>query len=61
MAEDSARELPNLRLEDALQFVHLYAERGIAESEKAVMARPQRNALGGKADHTWTGEARVRL
>ena len=27
MAEDAARELPNLSLEDALQLVHLYAER----------------------------------
>jgi hypothetical protein len=25
MAEDTARELPNLSLEDALQLVHLYA------------------------------------
>jgi hypothetical protein len=28
MAEDAARELSNLPLEDALQLVHLYAERG---------------------------------
>ena len=28
LAEDAARELPNLPLEDALQLVHLYAERG---------------------------------
>jgi len=28
MAEDAARELPNLPLEDALQLLHLYAERG---------------------------------
>jgi hypothetical protein len=27
MAEDAARELPNLSLENALQLVHLYAER----------------------------------
>jgi hypothetical protein len=27
MAEDAARELPNLPLDDALQLVHLYAER----------------------------------
>jgi hypothetical protein len=27
MAEDAARELPTLPLEDALQLVHLYAER----------------------------------
>jgi hypothetical protein len=26
-AEDAARELPNLPLEDALQLVHLYAEK----------------------------------
>ena len=30
MAEDAARELPNLSLEDALQLVHLYAERVLA-------------------------------
>ena len=30
MAEDAARELPNLSLEDALQLVHLYAERVFA-------------------------------
>ena len=28
MAEDAARELPNLPLEDTLQLVHLYFERG---------------------------------
>jgi len=28
LAEDAARELPNLSLQDALQLVHLYAERG---------------------------------
>jgi hypothetical protein len=28
MAEDAARELPNLPLEDALHLVHLFAERG---------------------------------
>jgi hypothetical protein len=35
MAEDAARELPNLPLEDALQLVHLYAERGSPKYEKA--------------------------
>jgi hypothetical protein len=35
MAEDSARELPNLPLEDALQLVHLYAERGSPKFEPA--------------------------
>ena len=36
-AEDAARELPNLPLEDALQLVHLYAERGSQKYEKAAM------------------------
>jgi hypothetical protein len=27
MAEDAARELPNLSLDDALQLVYLYADR----------------------------------
>jgi hypothetical protein len=31
MAEDAARELPNLPLENALQLVHLYAGAWIAE------------------------------
>jgi hypothetical protein len=36
-AEDAARELPNLPLEDALQLVHLYADRGSPKYEKAAM------------------------
>jgi hypothetical protein len=36
-AEDAARELPNLPLEDALQLIHLYAERGSPKFEKAAM------------------------
>ena len=35
LAEDAARELPNLALEDALQLVHLYAERGSTKYEWA--------------------------
>ena len=35
MAEDAARELPNLPLEDALQLVHLYFERGSQKAEPA--------------------------
>ena len=35
MAEDAARELPNLPLEDALQLVHLYGERGSPKFEPA--------------------------
>jgi hypothetical protein len=37
MAEDAARELPNLPLEDALQLVHLYSERGWPKYERAAM------------------------
>lgn len=35
LAEDAARELPNLSLPDALQLVHLYGERGSAKFEPA--------------------------
>jgi hypothetical protein len=37
LAEDAARELPNLPLEDALQLVHLYAHRRSPKYEKAAM------------------------
>ena len=37
IAEDATRELPNLSLEDALQIVHLYAERGSPKYEAAAM------------------------
>jgi hypothetical protein len=37
MAEDAARELPNISLEDALQLVHLYAERGSPKYEEAAL------------------------
>jgi hypothetical protein len=37
MAEDAARALPNLPLEDALQLVHLYAERGSPKYERAAL------------------------
>jgi hypothetical protein len=37
MAEDAARELPNLPLEDALQLVHLYGERGSPKYERAAL------------------------
>jgi len=35
LAEDAARELPNLPLEDALQFVQLYVEPGSPKAEPA--------------------------
>ena len=37
LAEDAARELLNLPLEDLLQLVHLYAERGSPKYERAAM------------------------
>jgi len=37
IAEDAACELPNLPLEDALELVHLYAERGSPKYERAAM------------------------
>jgi len=37
MAEDAARELPHLSLEDALALVHLYAERESPKYEKAAL------------------------
>jgi hypothetical protein len=36
-AEDAAREMPALSLEDSLQLVHLYAERGSPKFEAAAM------------------------
>jgi hypothetical protein len=37
LAEDAARELPNLSLDDALQLVHLYAERNSPKYERAAL------------------------
>ena len=37
MAEDAARELPNLPLEDALHLVYLYAEHWSPKYEKAAL------------------------
>lgn len=37
LAEDAARELPTLPLEDALMLVHLYAERGSPKFEKPAL------------------------
>lgn len=50
MAEDAARELPNLPLEDALQLVHLYAERGSPKYEPAARrVAPLWISVGGGA------------
>jgi hypothetical protein len=37
MAEDAARELPNLTLEEAHELVHLYAERESPKFERAAL------------------------
>jgi hypothetical protein len=47
LAEDAARELPNLPLEDLLQLVHLYAERGSPKYEKAAMRSLERYLTEG--------------
>jgi hypothetical protein len=46
-AEDAARELPNLPLEDALQLVYLYAERGSPKFEKAALRLLERSLTEG--------------
>jgi hypothetical protein len=47
LAEDAARELPNLPLEDLLQLVHLYAERGSPKYEKAALRWLERYLMEG--------------
>lgn len=47
LAEDAARELPKLSLQDALQLVHLYAERGSPKYEKAAMRWLERYVAEG--------------
>jgi hypothetical protein len=47
LAEDAARELPNLPFEDALQLVHVYAERGSPKYEKAAMRWLERYLTAG--------------
>jgi len=37
MAEDAAREIPNLSLEDALQLVRLYGDQGSPKYERAAL------------------------
>ena len=47
LAEDAARELLNLPLEDLLQLVHLYAERGSPKYEKAALRWLERDLTEG--------------
>jgi hypothetical protein len=44
MAEDAARDLPNLSLEDALDLVHLYAERSSPQVRDAALRWLERYA-----------------
>ncbi len=37
MAEDAARDMPNLSLEDALQLVHLYADQRSPKFDRAAL------------------------
>ena len=46
LAEDAARELPNLPLEDALKLVHLYPERGSPKYEKVALRWLERYRRG---------------
>jgi hypothetical protein len=46
MAEDAVREMSELPLEDALQLVHLYAERGSPKYERAAMRWLERYLSG---------------
>jgi hypothetical protein len=61
MAEDAARELPNLPLEDALQLVHLYAERGSPKYEKAAMRWLERFLSEGEPRLRHFAEIAMRL
>jgi hypothetical protein len=47
LPEDAARELPHLPLEDALQLVHLFAERGSPKYEKAALRWLERYLVEG--------------
>jgi hypothetical protein len=47
MAEDAARELPSLSLEDALELVRLYAERGSPKYERAALRWLERFLVEG--------------
>lgn len=45
--QDAAHELPNLPLEDALQLMRLYAERGSPKYEKAALRWLERHLSEG--------------
>ena len=59
-AEDAARELPNLPLEDALELVHLYAKRG-SPYEKAALRWLERYLAEGSPRLRHFGEVAADL
>jgi len=61
LAEDAARDLPNLALEDALQLVHLYAERGSPKYERAAMRWLERYLTEGSPRLKHFAEVTARL
>jgi hypothetical protein len=56
LAEDAARELPNLPLEDALKLVHLYAERGSPKYERAALRWLERYQTEGSPGSNTSGD-----
>jgi hypothetical protein len=61
MAEDAARELPALPLEDALKLVHLYADRGSPKYEKAALRWLERYLAEGSPRLAHFAEVTARL
>jgi hypothetical protein len=61
LAEDAARELPALSLEDALQLVHLYAEKQSPKYEKAALRWLERYLAEGEPTLERCAKAAVRL
>ena len=57
LAEDAARELQRLTLDEALQLVHLYAERGSPKYERAALRWLERYLAEGAP--SLTSAARV--
>lgn len=60
-AEDAARELPNLPLEDALLLVHLYAERESPKYERAALRWLERYLAEGSPRLRHFAELTARL
>ena len=60
-AEDAARELPALSLEDALQLVHLYAERESPKYERAALRWVERYLTEGSPRLRHFAEITTRL